>query len=293
VSPLASAGLALLSSLLWGTSDFLGGLVSRRRRPVAVVAGSQAFGLLLVAAVAVATRAWTAPVAWLPWGVAAAATGTSGLVAFYAALARARMGVVSPIAAMGAGVPVLLGVAGGERPTWLQAAGVVVALAGAVGASGPEVAQRPAAGPGAGLAAPGPSAAVPLVLAALAGLGFGLGLYAIERGSQASPVMTLVVMRTTTVVVLGTAAALWRTTGGLRRGDAVPLLVVGALDAGANLTVGIAATAGLLSVTAVLGSLYPVVTVLLARTLLQERLRGVQAAGVAATLLGVALIASG
>ena len=271
--------LALLSSALWGTADFLGGLLSRRRRAVAVVAVSQAFGLVAVLVAAVVTGALAAPLAWLPWSVAAGVAGTTGLVCFYAALASGRMGVVSPIAALGAVVPVLIGVAAGERPTPVQLVGVVVALIGAAAASGPEL--RGETGPR------------PVVLAAVAGVGFGLALYLIGVGSETSTLMTLVGMRATTVLVFAVAALAARTTAGLRPGDLPAVAVVGVADAGANLAFGVASTLGLISVTAVLASLYPVVTVLLARVVLHERLRPVQQVGVLAALAGVVLMSVG
>jgi drug/metabolite transporter (DMT)-like permease len=189
------------------------------------------------------------------------------------------MGVVSPIAALGAVVPVLIGVAGGERPSAVQLAGIALALAGAAAASGPEL--RGAAG------------ARPVALAVVAGVGFGLALVLIGAGSRTSALMTLTGMRATSVAIFLGAALVLRTVGGLRPADAGPLAAVGLADAGANLTFGIASTTGLLSVTAVLGSLYPVVTVLLARGVLHERLRGVQQAGVAVALTGVVLISTG
>jgi drug/metabolite transporter (DMT)-like permease len=198
---------------------------------------------------------------------------------FYAALAGGTMGVVSPIAALGAVVPVLIAVVTGERPSGPQVAGIVVALVGAAAASGPEL--RGAAG------------ARPVALAAFAGVGFGLALYLIGIGSQTSPLMTLVGMRATSVVVFVVAALVLRTVGGLRPRDVGPVALVGLADAGANLAFGVASTMGLLSVTAVLGSLYPVATVLLARGVLKERLSGVQQAGVAAALAGVVLISVG
>lgn len=272
-------GLALLSSVLWGGADFLGGLLSRRHPAAAVVGASQAVGLVGVATAAAVTGEFSGPTGWLPWSLLAGLAGTVGLVCFYAALSTGTMGVVSPIAALGAVVPVLIGIAGGERPSTLQLAGIGLALAGAVAASGPEL--RGAAG------------ARPVALAVVAGIGFGLALSLIGVGSRTSPLMTLTGMRATSVAIFVVAAIVLRTIGGLRPRDAGPLAAVGLADAGANLTFGIASTTGLLSVTAVLGSLYPVVTVLLARGVLHERLRGVQQAGVAAALTGVALIATG
>ena len=276
---LAGPGLALLSALLWGGADFGGGLLSRRLRAAAVVGASQAFALVAVLAVVLVTGAHAGPWDWLWWSVAAGVAGTIGLVAFYAALAAGTMGVVSPIAALGAVVPVLVGVAAGERPTSVQVAGIALALAGAVAASGPEL--RGAAG------------ARPVVLAALAGVAFGLALVFVGRGAETSALMTLAGMRTVSVVAFALAALALRTSGGVRGRDVVPLALVGLADAGANLAFGVATTFGLLSVTAVLGSLYPVVTVLLARGVLGERLRVVQQVGVGAALAGVVLVSAG
>jgi drug/metabolite transporter (DMT)-like permease len=279
VSTLLGPGLALLSSLLWGSADFLGGLLSRRRAAAAVVGASQTAGLLAVLLVAAATGAVGGPLGWLPWAVAAGLSGTLGLLCFYRALSIGTMGIVSPIAALGAVVPVLIGVATGERPAVLQLVGIAVALAGAAAASGPEL--RGSAGP------------APVVLAAVAGVGFGLALVFIARGSQTSTLMTLVGMRGTSVTLFLLAALALRTLGGLRPRDVAPVALVGLGDVAANLAFAVATTMGLLSVSAVLGSLYPVATVLLARGVLKERLLAVQQAGVVTALAGVVLITVG
>ncbi len=271
--------LALLSSVVWGSADFLGGLASRRRPAVAVVAGSQALGLLAIGVVALVTGAWHGPTGWLPWSVLAGVAGTSGLVCFYAALGSGTMGVVSPIAALGAVVPVVIGVVQGERPGLLTTTGLVVALAGAVLASGPEL--RGGAG------------ARPVVLAALAGIGFGLALVLIERGARTDAVMTLTGMRATSVLAFLVAAVVVRGVGGLAPRDVPVLAVVGVGDVGANVLFALASQRGFLSITALLGSLYPVVTVLLARFVLHERLLRVQLVGVVGALAGVALVALG
>ena len=96
-----AALLALLSSLLWGGADFLGGTVSRRLPALLVVGASQFAGLLAITLVAVASGELDAPTGYLPWAVAAGIAGLIGLVAFYSALAMGTMGVVSPIAALG------------------------------------------------------------------------------------------------------------------------------------------------------------------------------------------------
>lgn len=271
--------LALVSSLLWGSSDFLGGLTSRRRAAYAVVAGSQACGLVLVGVVVVVTGAWHGPLGWLPWAAGAGAAGSAALVCFYAALASGTMGVVSPIAALGAVVPFVVGLAGGEAPSGRALAGIALALAGAVAASGPEL--RGGAG------------ARPVLLAAAAGAGFGVALTLIARGAQVDVLMTLTGMRAVSVGAFAIAALALRTRGGLGRGDLPSLLAVGGADVAANLLYALATQRGLLSVTSVLGSLYPVVTVLLARALLHERLRRVQQAGVTGALAGVVLVSLG
>ncbi len=282
-----AALLALLSSLLWGGADFLGGTLSRRLPAPVVVAASQAAGLVVIAVVAVAIGETDAPRDYVPWAIGSGLAGMVGLVAFYAALASGTMGVVAPVAALGVVVPIGVGIARGERPGTLELAGIVVAVAGVVLASGPELSGR--------------AGARPLLLALIAAVGFGLALLFIAEGSQTSAVMTLVVMRVASVTVLGlgllvVAARSRRTrTRGPRWG--LPLIaliaVIGVGDVAANLAFGYASTRGLVSVVAVLGSLYPVVTVLLARIVHGERLAAVQTVGVAGALTGVALIGVG
>lgn len=264
---------------MWGSADFLGGLLSRRRRAYAVVAGSQACGLLAVVVVAIVSGAWDGPMGWWGWSVLAGLVGASGLVAFYAALGSGTMGVVSPIAALGAVVPVLLGLLQGETPSAVVVAGLVLALLGVVTASGPELS--------------GGAGARPVALASVAGACFGLALVFIERGAQTNAVMTMTGMRATSVTLFCVAALALRTTGGLTVRDVGPLAVVGVADVSANLLFALATQHGLLSVTAVLGSLYPVITVLLARLVLHERLRLVQQVGVVAALGGVVLVSAG
>ncbi|KQX66780.1 DMT family transporter [Angustibacter sp. Root456] len=274
-----AVALALVSSLMWGSADFLGGLRSRTLPAFAVVAASQACGLVAIGVVALATGAGSGSAAWVPWAVASGVVGTTALVCFYAALGSGTMGVVSPIAALGAVVPVVIGIVAGERPTSITLAGLVLGLIGAVAASGPELRGR--------------AGARPVALAAVAGVGFGLALVCIERGSRADAVMTLTGMRATSVTAFVVTALVVRSVGGLTPRDVPSLALVGLGDVGANLTFALASQRGFLSITSVLGSLYPVVTVLLARLVLHERLTRVQLLGVSAALAGVALVALG
>ena len=277
--------LALLSSVGWGAADFLGGTMSKTRRATIVVATSQAFGLLSITVVAAVLGAFGDDPAYLPWALLSGLAGMVGLVSFYAALASGTMGVVSPIAALGVVVPVLVGLATGERPTVLQLVGITIAICGVVLASGPELSGR--------------AGARPLLLAAVAAVGFGVALLAIAKGSATSPLMTLVAMRCVSVVVLGAALGLAVLRGRmpaaelrLDRRSLGLLAAVGVGDVAANLTFGIASTKGLVSIVAVLGSLYPVMTVLLARFVHSKRLGRAQTAGVAGALVGVVLIAA-
>ena len=271
--------LAVLSSLVWGSADFAGGLLARRRPAYAVVGGSQLLGLLAVGAVAVLTRAWDAPAGWLPWAMAAGLSGAAGLVCFYAALGSGTMGVVASISALAAVLPVLVGVGLGERLSVLAAVGIALAIAGVVAASGPEV--------------HGGGSPRPIVLAGCAAVLFGLALTFIERGARFSVVLTLLGMRVTSVSLFVLAALTARTLGGLVARDLRLLAFVGVGDVSANLIYAVATQHGPLSVTGALGSLYPVMTVLLARLVLGERLRRLQQAGVVAAIGGVLLVSLG
>lgn len=269
--------VALASSVVWGTSDFVAGLTSRRIPAAAVVGWSQGAALVAMT-ILVATRPWVEAGTWVGWSLVAGTAGTTGLVAFYAALSSGTMGVVAPIASMGVVVPVVLGVLRGEAPSTMTWAGIVVAVTGIVLASGPELSGR--------------VSARPVVLAGVAALGFGLALYALDTGGRVSIVHTLWGMRMATVLIFAVAATLTRSVGSVVPRDLPLLTAIGLADLSANALFAVASSRGLLSVASVLGSLYPVVTVLLARFVLHERLLRVQQVGVGLTLVGVALIAA-
>ena len=273
-----SVALALLSSLLWGTADFLGGTASRRLPVPSVLGVAQLIALLGLVPLAVVTGGLDEPRDYVVPGIFAGISGLVGLAAFYRALAIGTMGIVAPIAALGVAVPVVAGLLQGESPSTLQLVGIAVAVAGVVLASGPE------------LSGEGRGGATALVLAGVAAVGFGIVFVLLaegsggEEGSVAAVVMTLLTMRLAQVLlltVLLVAAAPsrgWEI--GVRRRDLLVLAPIGVFDVGANGAFALA-------------SLYPVVTALLARQLHGERLRAVQYVGVAAALFGVLLIAGG
>jgi drug/metabolite transporter (DMT)-like permease len=272
--------LALVSSLAWGSADFLGGQLAKRYAAFFVVGVSQAVGLLLMLVSATASGEWSAPGGWLPWAVLASLSGFTGLGLFYAAMATGAVGVVSPITALGGLGPIVLGLFLGDRPSGVQYAGLVVALIGVVLASGPELS--------------GDTGARPVLLAIGATVLFGVCLVAIAMGSQTSAVMTMTGMRATTTAVLAVAGVAALLTGRRQTApgprDVGVMATIGVLDVSANLLYGVATTSGVLSLVSVLGSVYPVVTVLLAWQFLGERLTAIQYAGVALALGGVAAI---
>lgn len=281
--------LALLASLLWGTADFLGGTATRRLPVVSVVGVSQLVALLGLIPVAVLTGALDEPRDYLVPGLLAGTAGVVALAAFYRALAVGTMGVVAPVAALGVVVPVATGLIDGESPALLQVVGIAVAVLGVVLASGPE------------LSGEGRGGLEPLLLAGVAALGFGAVFVLIAEGTSSgtfgSVVMTLLTMRFVSVLVLSAGfLVVLRSRGaglGVGRADLPVLLAIGAFDVGANAAFAVASQSDLISVTAVLASLYPVVTVLLARRVHDERLVGLQVPGVVLALVGVVLLAAG
>lgn len=276
-----TALLSLLASVLWGGADFLGGRVSRRLAAYTVVGISQAFSLALLVPVAVATGELTAPRSYLGWGLAAGLVGLVALGAFYTALADGTMGVVAPIAATGVALPVAVGVAGGDSPSVGQLLGLLAAVLGVLLSSGPE------------LRSAGPSARRPMALSAVAALGFGMVIVLVAHGSRSSVVMTLLTMRAVTVVLLVSLAGVRRRRPEFARADLVVLAAIGAGDVAANACYAVASRTGLLSIVAVLASLYPAVTAMLAHQVLGERLSRVQTVGVIGALGGVVMIAAG
>jgi drug/metabolite transporter (DMT)-like permease len=275
-----AAALALFSSVLWGSADFVGGLISKRLPALTAVVASQAIAL---ACLLLSTLWWGWPDAaavW-PWAPLAGLVGALSLVAFYSALARGTMGIVSPVAATGVVVPVLLGLLAGERPPPPVLLGIVAAICGVVLASGPELRSVEA----------DRRRASALGLAVLAALGFGLTLWLLAKAAPGGLLATLLWQRAAGVAAGLLLLAMLRPRGRAGARDLPLLALIGLLDLAANAAYAAASTRGLLSVTALLGSLYPVMTAALARAVLGERLQPVQWVGVAVVLAGVALIA--
>lgn len=274
--------LAILSSILWGTSDFEGGRLSKKHAPLAVLGFSQVLGLIFGIVLMLVSGAWSAQAlgsgGYLVPGIIAGIFGYFGLFCLYAGLSTGRMGVVSPISSMGAIVPLTYALINGDKLSTITSIGVVLALVGVFCASGPELSQ--------GLPLK------PLLLAIGAALGFGTALTSMSIGSQSSALMTMVSMRGTTFFVTIAIALKFRTMGGFTKKEYPSLIFIGVADFLANVLLGVACTKGLVSIAMVLGSLFPIATALLAFKFLRERLQKVQYVGIALAVAGVALISA-
>lgn len=274
---------AIFSSLLWGTSDFYGGKLSKKHPALAVTGVSQAIGLVIGLIIVLVSTSWIKPD--LNWdgyflsGLMAGSLGFVGLVAFYTGLATGRMGVVAPISAMSVLIPITIAFINGEQPTRVQIIGMAIALLGAVCASGPEI--------------KGGFAIKPIVLAVIAACGFGGAVTFIAKGSSTSAIMTMTTMRFTTLVIALFLFVRFRSVGGLSKKDLPILILIGGADFAGNLLLGVATTKGLVSVAVVLGALYPIITALLAFKFLNEVLHKIQYLGIALAITGVAFISLG
>jgi drug/metabolite transporter (DMT)-like permease len=274
--------LSLAASCCWGVADFVGGMQSKRVAIPVVLAIVDGTGLVLVLIV---TAAAGEP---LPGGrvvVLALVGGVAGVLAlgcFYRALSIGTMSIVAPISATGVALPVIVGVATGDDLSALVSAGLAVTVVGVILASreAHDDEGRAAAG------------RLSIGLALLAAVGFGSYFVLSDAAADDSVLWFLVLSRVIPVPVL-VAVALWRRMPRPAAGSTLVLALGGTLDCAATALYGLANTKGALSIVAVVGSLYPVATVVLARVVLGERIRRVQRLGVAAALAGVAMIAGG
>jgi drug/metabolite transporter (DMT)-like permease len=279
---LLGIGLALAAAISWGAADFLGGLQAKRLSTITVVLGVEVVGLVISAVVLAIATPEVPSAGDLAAGAAAGLSGVVGLGCFYRALAIGTMSVVAPISSTGVIVPVVVGLASGDRPAAAQGLGLAFALVGVL-LAGREAEE----GVARGKAAPG------VLLALVAALGFGGYFVGADAAADGGVIWALFMTRLAATPVLaalalGRGVALWP---GAERGRV--LVLIGTLDLAATGLYALASTEGLLTVVSVLAALYPVTTVLLARALLGERLQRVQSVGVVAALVGVGLIAAG
>jgi drug/metabolite transporter (DMT)-like permease len=275
--------LALAAAASWGTADFLAGLASRRFSVPVVLLLVEGGGLVVIALVAVLGGAhfFDHPRDWLS-AIGGGLSGVIGLGCFYRALAIGTMSVVAPISAAGVALPVVVGIATGNRPSVVTAAGLAAIVAGVVLASREEHDDADAAE--AGRAA--------LLLALLSAVGFG-GFFALtDAPADASVPWTLVLSRGAAMLPVAAIIAYNKPAFPAPR-LGLALAGVGCVDLLATALIAIANTRGELSVVSVLGGMYPVVTVLLAAAVLHERVRPPQVVGIVLALGGVGLVAAG
>jgi drug/metabolite transporter (DMT)-like permease len=277
--------LALGSSMLWGLADFLGGVKSRSF-PVPVVLAIMYLSSLVAMGIFVSARGEGPPsLEAMLAGLGAGLFGIAALMAFYRALSIGTMSIVAPVASTGVGLPVLVGLVTGDQPGLLRSLGLAAAVVGVVLASREE----------AGSSADPRLARQSVLLAIVAGLGFGMYFVFAEISSRGDVGWALLLSRTAATPFVVAFALLALRRGGRRpRGRELAAIAgIGLLDLGANVLYNTSTTLGELSTVAVASSLYPVTTVLLAAALLGERVRGVQRTGVVIALFGVVLIAAG
>jgi drug/metabolite transporter (DMT)-like permease len=276
-----AALLALGASLSWGVGDFLGGVKARVLASLTVLAVSQPFGLAALG-IAVAARGTGIPGDEVAWSALAALFGTLGLFAFYRGMAAGAMSVVAPIAALAAGIPVIWGVVvSGNHVSGLQGLGFGAAIGGSVAASVEVRPERRQIAAGVGWAA-------------LAMLAFGAYFVPMHAASTQDWLWPAFLFRCTSVTLVWSVVLVRRARPTRLGGHWRALIAIGLLDTGGNaLYAAAAASHGLLSVVSVLASLYPVVTVLLARIMLGERVQRTQDAGIVLVLAGVVLITAG
>ena len=275
---------ALAAAVLYGSADFLGGAASRRASAIAVLSVTAPFGELIVLTVALAAGGpLRAEGLW--WGMAGGAAGGAALIVFYAGLAAAPMSVVAPVSALVSTVlPVGVAVAQGERPGPPVVAGGVICLIAIT------LVSMDGGGKGRGGRHGGRAG---LLYGFLAGVGFGLFFLFMRNAAASGVFWPAGVSRLAGAAIALAAAAVTRTRPVWWRPDRrafVMALASGAFDATANVCYVLAIRAGLFGLAVVITSLYPGVTVLLARVTLGERMRSVQRAGLALAAIGVVLL---
>lgn len=278
--------LALAAAAMYGLSDFLGGIVARRASAWEVAMVTQVAALALIGPAAAYLGGNPRP-ADLGWGALAGMGTGMGTAFLYRGLSSGRMGVVAPLSAVGAALlPVVVGLAAGERPPLLTWIGIGCAIPAIWLVSASADAGHDGTGP-AGRLGQG------VVDGLLAGLGFGLMFSALGQVPDHAGLAPLAVAEVTSIPAIAALAAVMSHAWWPRDPVASWGIVVGALAAGASVLYLFATQAGLLSVAAVLTSLYPVFTILLAATILRERIGGSQAVGLLLAGVAVSLVAIG
>ena len=278
LATLEASGLSLLAAASWGGGDFSGGLAAKRASVFRVVAVAHGCGLIATLAMALLTGERIPPAPALWWGGFAGFVGAFGIAALYRALAIGRMGVVAPVAAVVTGVlPVLAGIRTEGMPDRLQFVGFALALISIWLVARPDEQLDSHRGVG---------------LAALAGIAFGLFLIAGKEAGHDGLFWPLVVARAVSTALMMAIVVFLPPEPQSLRQVLWPMVLSGVLDSAGNALFIAATRHGRLDVAAVLSSLYPASTVILARVLLREHIAKLQGIGIACAIAAVALITS-
>lgn len=274
--------LALSSALVYGVADWCGGRASRFHPSAVVTLVGQVVSLVLIV-IAVAVIGTPVPsLATFVWGLGAGAAGAIGLACLYYAFANGAMTVVAPISAVvGAGLPVVVGLATGERPRTIAYIGIAVAIVGVALVSG-AIGRHDR---------PTPRRIIGYAL--VAGIGFGVLFVALDRTDSHSGLWPLVAARSSSVPLLIAIVLLTRSRLGSERRPLRLAFVAGGLDMAANVLYFEAVRGGLLSVVAVISSLYPASTVMLAFLFDRERVNRWQAVGMGAAVAALVMVTLG
>ena len=275
-STVETSGLSLLAAGSWGGGDFSGGLAAKRASVFRVVAVAHFVGLLFMLLMAGLTREVVPPQADLLWGAFAGVSGAFGIAALYKALAVGRMGVIAPVASVVTGIfPVLFSIRTEGMPDRIQMAGFGLALIsiGLVARPNEYVDSHRGLG-----------------LAVLAGLMFGLFLVGGKQAGYHGVFWPLVAARSASTALMLVIVAFAPRDPQPLRNVLWPMVFSGLLDSAGNALFIAATRHGRLDVSAVLSSLYPASTVVLARVLLKEKISPLQGAGIVGALAAVALI---
>ena len=285
--------LGLTAAVLYGSGDFLGGMATRRAHVLTVLTLVESAGVIVALAAAVISSD-SASLAGLAWGLSAGLVGGFGLIVFYTGLAAGPMSVVAPVSGLVSTVlPVAVALAEGERPGAGVYAGallclVAIVLASSAGDTAGDMRS------GSGLARRPARLGRAIAYGTASGVSFGLFFLLIRNAGQSGELWPVAAGRIGELAIILAAAAVLRP--GLLRGvgGGIPLAAAGAgaIDVVANICYVAATRTGAFGLAVVLASLYPGVTVLLARVVLGERLRWIQRVGLALAAVGIVLVAA-
>jgi drug/metabolite transporter (DMT)-like permease len=283
--------LGLAAAVLYGGGDFLGGMATRRAHVLTVLMLVETAAVIVSVAVALLSGG-PAILSGLTWGFSAGVIGGLGLIIFYVGLAAGPMSVVAPVSGLVATVlPVAVALAEGERPGVGVYAGALLCLVAIVLASSASEADEADEADGTGLARPPRRVGRAIAYGTASGVSFGLFFLLIRNAGQSGEVWPVAAGRIGELaVVLAAAAVLRPGLRGLRGGLPLAAVSAGVIDVVANLCYVAATRIGAFGLAVVLASLYPGVTVLLARVVLGERLRWIQRAGLGLAAIGILLV---